>query len=271
MHPGVVTCTPDDGLARVASIMLGHGIHAVVLSSGEKPAPLIVTDLELVRAALARPGTLAGDIAREPVASLPADAPLDQAVSMMAERYVGHLLATGPGSGAAAGIVSSFDVAAVLGGEDPRYARIARPGPARPSLSAGTLAETRVGAAMHPGVATCPPDAPLQAVARSMAEHRVHCVAIAGIEQPGQRLTWGLIGDMDLVLAAHRGALGEPAAKIAARDPIAVGEEETLERAAALMVEHDTSHVVVVGGSGLPSGMLSTREVARVVAAASPA
>jgi CBS domain-containing protein len=202
------------------------------------------------------------------LASLPADAPLDRAVAMMAERYVAHLLATDPVSGDPAGIISSFDVAAVVGGLDPKYARMLAPGPARPVVSARTLAQTRVGDVMHPGVTTCPADAPLATVALSMAAHRIHCVAVAGIERSGQHLKWGLIGDMDLVRAVHRGAFSEPAATIAATEPIAVREDDSLERVAALMVEHATSHVVVVARSGLPSGIVSTRDVAGVLAAA---
>jgi CBS domain-containing protein len=268
MNPGVVSCLPDDGVAKLASIMVAHGIHAVVLAQGDRSGPLIVTDLELVRAALERADAHAVEIAREPLARLPADAPLDQAVAMMAERYVTHLVATDPVSGDPAGIISSFDIAAVLGGQDPKYARMLRPRPARPSLSARTLAQARAGEAMHPGVTTCPADAPLATAALSMAQHRVHCVAVAGVERSGHHLKWGLIGDMDLVRAVHRGAFSEAAANIAKTDPIAVREDDSLEQVAALMVEHATSHVVVVGRPGLPSGILSTRDVAGVLAAA---
>jgi CBS domain-containing protein len=267
MHPDVIVCLPDDSVARIASIMVTHGIHAVILDWGDRSGRLIVTDLELVRAALERADARASDIAREPAASVPAAAPLDQAVSAMAERYVAHLLVTEPGSDAPTGIVSSFDVAAVLGGVNAKYARMLRPGPARPSVSAHKLSQARASDAMHPGITTCPAEAPLATIARSMAEHRVHCVAVAGIEHPGQHLTWGLIDDMDVVRALHRGALAEPAAKIAASEPIAVNTDESLERVAALMIEHDTSHVVAVGPSGLPAGMVSTRDIAGVLAA----
>jgi CBS domain-containing protein len=267
MHPGVVTCLPDDSVPRLASIMVTHGIHAVVLAWGERTGPLIVTDLALVRAALERADARAAEIAREQATSLPADAPLREAVAAMVERSVAHLLITDPGSGDPAGIVSSFDVVAVLGGESPRYARMLRPAPARPAPSARTLEQARVGDMMHAGVITAPASAPLATVARSMAEYRVHCAVIAGIERGGGRPTWGLIGDMDLVVALHRGRLSDPAGRIAATEPLAVGEDDTLERVAALMVEHDTSHVVVVGPSGLPSGMVSTRELASILAA----
>jgi CBS domain-containing protein len=267
MRPGVVTCLPDDGLATLAAIMVTHGIHAIVLAPLERGSPLIATDLDLVRVALERPDARAAEIAREPLTTLAADAPLDDAVAMMSERSVSHLLATGAASGAPVGIVSTFDVAAVLGGQQPRVARTLRPAPARPSSSARTLGEARVDGVMHRGVATCMADASLHTVARSMAEHRVHCIAVAGIDRPGQHLTWGLIGDLDLVVALHRGALLEPAASVAVTSPIAVDEAESLDRAAALMVEHDTSHVVVTGDAGLPSGMISTLDVASILGA----
>jgi len=268
MCPGVVTCLPDDRLPKLAAIMATHGIHAVVLAPLERRARLIVTDLDLVRAALERADARASDIAREPVMTLSADASLDDAVAIMSERGISHLLVTEPASGAPAGIVSSFDVAAVLGGQQPRLARMIRPGPARPSPSALTLSQARVGDVMHPGVATCLADASLPTVARSMAEHRVHCVAVAGIRRPGSNLTWGLVGDMDLVMAVHRGELSQPVATLAATSPIAVEESESLDRAATLMVEHDTAHAVVTGPSGLPSGMISTLDVASILGAA---
>ncbi len=274
MRPGVVTCLPGDRLPRLAAIMVTHGIHAVVLAPLERAAPLIVTDRALVRAALeqshdARAADIAR-IAREPVAMLPGDAALGKAVAMMAEQYVAHLLVTDPGSGTPAGVVSSFDLAAVLGGYEPRLARMLRPARARPSPNARTLSDATVGGVMHSGVATCTPDVPLSTVARTMAEHRVHCIAVAGVDSVpgrGEHLTWGLIEDMDLVLALHRRAFAEPAARIAETAPVAVKEDESLDRAAALMVEHDTSHVVVVGASGLPCGIVSTLDVASILAA----
>lgn len=267
MHPGVLTCQPDDGLSKLAAIIVTHGIHAIVVAGSEGAAPPVVTDLDLVRAALERPDARARDIAREPIASIEADAPLEHAVVAMAELYVAHLLVTDPASGGATGIVSSFDVAAVVGGYQPRLARMLVPSPARPSPSARSLRQAVVRDVMRAGVISCPAAAPLSTVARTMAEHRVHCIAVAGVELPGQHLTWGLVSAVDLILATHRGALDEPASRIAATEPIAVEEDDSLEHAAALMVEHDTSHLVVVGSSGLPSGMVSTRDVAAVLAA----
>jgi CBS domain-containing protein len=268
MRPGVVTCDPGDSLAAIAATMVVRGIHAVIVAPLAPAPPVIVTDRDLVRAALESSTARAADVAYEPVATLRSDATLDDAVRLMAEHFVSHLIATDPESGAAAGVVSSYDVAAVLGGYEPRVARMLRPAPARPSSSATTLARAAVKDVMYPGVVTCIPGAPLSTVARTMADHHVHCVAVAGIDTSrGDHLTWGLIEDMDIVLALHRGAADEAAGSVATTAPVAIAEGDSLERAAQLMVEHDTAHVVVVSRSGLPFGMLSTLDIARVLGA----
>jgi CBS domain-containing protein len=269
MHPGVVTCLPADGLATVASIMVTHGIHAAVLEPLGAGTPLIVTDIELVGAAVqAAPDARAGDIARDPVATLPSDASLDRAVAQMAGLYLEHVLVTDPATELPCGIISSFDIASVIGGHQPGRARILGPAQARRASGVRTLREAIVGDVMHRGVVTCTPDSPVWSVGRSMAEHRVHCVAVSGVGASGraQHFNWGLIDDMELVRALHRGALDEPAGTIAVTAPIAVMESDSLEMAAKLMIEDGARHVVVVGASGLPSGMVSTLDIASVLA-----
>ena len=265
MHPGVISSPPGASVQQLAMTMLLHGIHAVVLGPPDQAEPLMVTDLRLLRTALKRPDARAQEIAAEPLASLPTDATLRQAVQVMAERYVAHVLATEPESGAPAGIVSTFDVAAVLAGHDPRYARLLRPAPARPLVSAATLAQARAGEVMHAGITTCGADVPLQGVVRAMAEHRVHSVAVAGIDRHAH-LTWGLITDLGLILALHRGALEEQAGSIAATEPIAVQQHDTVDRVASMMVEHDTTHLVVVDRAGLPAGIISSLDVVELLA-----
>jgi hypothetical protein len=94
-------------------------------------------------------------------------------------------------------------------------------------------------------------------------------VAVGGVDNSGgggEHLIWGLIEDLDLVVALHRGSLAAPAGASAESAPVALREDASLERAAALMVDHDTTHVVAVGESGLPTGMVSTLDVAWILA-----
>jgi CBS domain-containing protein len=132
------------------------------------------------------------------------------------------------------------------------------------------LAHVRVAEAMHRGVLSCPPDLPLSAVAGLMAEHRIHCVVV---EQPGTHDAegWSVVSDLDLVAAAAAGRLDEPAASGAAGTSMPrIGAGQPLMRAAELMMEHDVSHLVVVGeATGRPEGVLSTLDVATVLSAPS--
>jgi CBS domain-containing protein len=273
MRPGVVTCPRDAPLPTIAAIMTTHLVHAVLVAPLERGVPLVVTDRALVEAGLqGAAGSSAADLAREPMGMLSTQATLAEAVELMAVGYATHVLAIDPSSGHPAGMVSSLDIAAAAGGVPFRRAPMPLPGPISPLPDAKELSQMRVGDVMHPGVTTATPDAPLRTVARIMAEQGVHCVAIAGICSAGGRdphFTWGLIADIDLVRALHRGPATLAAGTIAATEPIALPEDASLDRAATLMVKHDTSHLVAVSPAGLPTGMVSTLDIARIMAAGS--
>ena len=152
----------------------------------------------------------------------------------------------------------------------PWLTRIVRPGPARPLVSATALAATTVGAVMHPGVVTCLPDTPLEPVAGTMADLRMHCVAVAGVgrgDDGDEHFVWGLVSDMDVLHAALPRRAVAARGRFAAASPLALPATAGLDRAAALMAEHEATHVVVVGRSGLPAGVVSTLDVLRIVAA----
>jgi CBS domain-containing protein len=271
MRPGVLMCSADQLLPMVAATMATHAIHAVVVPSPDGGDALTITDLDMLRAALA--GTLdqtAGDIAREPMATIAPSATLELATTTMAVRDVAHLLVGDPEEELPEGVISSFDIASVLSGRDPRLTRMIRPAPARPLVSATRLSDTTVGQVMHPGIIGCTPDTPLHELAGRMADLRVHCIAVSGVGRRSDgdaHLIWGLVSDMDVIHAAHRGELTTPAGELAATTPIGLPEDATLERAATLMVGHDAAHLVVIGRSGLPSGVVSTLELIRILAA----
>lgn len=110
----------------------------------------------------------------------------------------------------------------------------------------------------------CPPDADVRAIARTMADHSVHCVIVRGIEPDG----WGIVADLDLMGALRPELAHATAAQLAATDLLIVSPDDTLQRAAQLMAEHEASHAVVVDpATGQPVGILSTLDVARCAAA----
>jgi CBS domain-containing protein len=126
-----------------------------------------------------------------------------------------------------------------------------------PELGTGT-----VGEAMNPGVLTCLPVTPLRTVARMMARHRVHAIIVFGTDD---RLhPWGVISDLDLVAAIGTHA---NAGTVASSPVVTVTPELTLEHAAKLLAENETSHLLVISDAGLPIGVLSTLDIARAFAA----
>ena len=269
MRPGVVTCSAATRMPVVAATMAAHAIHTMVVPSAS--GALTITDLDLLRAALGgTPKLTAGDISREPIDTIAPAATLEYATATMATLDVAHLLVGNAGSERPEGMLSSFDVASVLSGRDPRLTRVIRPGPARPLVSATRLSATTVGEVMHAGVIVCLPHTPLRELAGRMADLRIHCIAVSGVGRHpdgDEHLLWGLVSDMDVVHAAHRDKLSAPAGELAATAPLALTEDATLERAATLMADHDVAHVVAVGRSGMPSGIVSTLDVIRILAA----
>ena len=119
--------------------------------------------------------------------------------------------------------------------------------------------------AMRPEVLTCPPDAPLRDVARTMASEHVHSVIVSGAGS-GER-KWGIVSDMDLMRAAREDIDERTASWAAASEFISVAPDEALERAVQMMVEHDATHIVVVDPvDDTPIGVLSTLDVAGLLA-----
>jgi CBS domain-containing protein len=120
---------------------------------------------------------------------------------------------------------------------------------------------------MHEGVFTCSKDASLAYVAGLMAGRRVHCVVVTGDAGDPEGL-WGIVSDLDLAAAASVRDLDEQTAgATAATTPLTVRPDETIQRAAQLMTEHGATHLVVVDRARRPVGVISTLDVAAVLAA----
>jgi CBS domain-containing protein len=135
-----------------------------------------------------------------------------------------------------------------------------------PLIPAPLFEHALVADAMRPEVITCPADAPLRWVAGVMAAERVHCVVVEPRGDQNERGTWGIVSDLDLVGAAGGDLDAATAGGVAASEFLTVTPDEKLERAAQMMAEHETTHLVVVdAASRRPIGVLSTLDVANVL------
>jgi CBS domain-containing protein len=134
-----------------------------------------------------------------------------------------------------------------------------------PPLEIATVSD-----AMHPGIIACPADTPLRSVARIMSNHRVHSVAVMGIADdgdPGNPPVWGIVSDLDLVRRGVRTGLDRTAGECAIAPVVTIDASAPLREAGALMVSDRVHHLVVVApGMGRPIGILSTLDVAGIIA-----
>ena len=122
----------------------------------------------------------------------------------------------------------------------------------------------RVEEVMHAGLIGCDPAAPLPVIARIFAEEQIHAVVVGGIDRTreGERLTWGIISDHDLMRALDATGDSVTAAALAVTAMITVEPRESLDRVVQLMASYDVTHVLVVE-DGAPVGIVSSQDVAR--------
>lgn len=124
----------------------------------------------------------------------------------------------------------------------------------------------RVEDVMHAGLVGCDPASSLSSVARFLAEEQIHCLMVQGIERTrdGERLTWGIVSDRDLMRALDASDTSVTAGALAVTAMLTVEPQETLDRAVQLMAAYDVTHVIVVEND-YPVGIVSTLDVARAV------
>ena len=257
MAPGLVACPPGAALTEVATLMCIHQVHAVVVDPG---TPSVLTARDVVRGVLAGAASAAEAVAGEPSSVCTQDT-LEAVAERMVVEHADHVLVRDSGEGPARGVVSSFDLAAVLAGHDPHGARTLRPAPARPAISVGRLDRHIVADVMHRGLIVCPPTASLVDVAAALVERRAHSVMVA--REGG----WAFVTDMDLVAGAVRGEAAPTAGEMASVGLAMVRFDASLELAASLVAESRAGHVVAVDGEGFPIGVVSTLDLVGVIAA----
>lgn len=127
-------------------------------------------------------------------------------------------------------------------------------------MDAGSLADTRVSDAMRHGVLTCQPETTLRVIARMMAEHRIHSVVVTNLDGVSES-AWGIVSDIDVLRSVPEDVDRRTAKDVAGTELLTVEPDESLERAAQMMAEHEVTHLVVVSGER-PVGVLSSLDIA---------
>jgi CBS domain-containing protein len=122
-----------------------------------------------------------------------------------------------------------------------------------------------VSDAMRSGVFSCPADASLRAAARTMSSHHVHSIVVT---DPSDGSVFGVLSDGAMLRALLDAPEGDALLRdVADRDVSMVASDEALLTAAELMRERGLDHILVRDPvSGRPSGMLSTLDLAGILA-----
>jgi CBS domain-containing protein len=124
MHHGLISCSPDTPLRTVARMMATYRVHAILVTAhGAEELPGgavwgVISDADLVHAAQLddldeQPSRT---IAATPLLTVTAHDDLAQAVRLLLEHEVSHLIVVEPQSMRPIGMLSTLDVARALAG-----------------------------------------------------------------------------------------------------------------------------------------------------------
>lgn len=119
MRPGVISCPPETPLVAVARIIATKHIHCIVVADpDEREGALtwgLISGLDLVGAADGFENRVARDIAATEPVRVSTDDRLEQAAQLMVDHQVEHLIVVGARDGRPVGVLSTLDIAGVMG------------------------------------------------------------------------------------------------------------------------------------------------------------
>ncbi len=274
MHHGVLSCSFETPLSTVARMMATHKVHCIVglgdVTEDDTRLWGVVSDRDIL--ATVATGEVAwqtaGSSAATQALTVRPDESLRRAAELMNENGVSHLLVLDSGTDRPVGVVSTLDIAAVLGGvERDEAARNA----------------THVHGVMTTPAISVPPEMPLKEVAALLVEHRISGVPVV---RAGDVV--GVVSEADIVAGAVWSAPTERTGlfswllegggeALAGRLPvrtagaamstpaITIESWQSVATAAAMMTEHGVKRLPVLKGGKLV-GIVSRSDLVRAFA-----
>lgn len=248
MHPGVITCRPDDSLGQVAVMLTQNHVHSlVVVDQNEQPIG-IITDFDLLAGEWlsADPGSLevmrsltAGDLMSSPVASIEADAPAREAAKQMREVPLRRLMVVDKGK--PIGVISVSDFVEDLATEAP-------------------LERETVGDVMSDAMLVCRDKTPVWAAARAMTGTGWRSVLV--VNAHGKPL--GFFTGLDLLAYCENDGCGDALVSEVMHPPLTIQVNASLRQAADMMIQNHHHRLIVVDPedkSAMPLGIISSFDI----------
>ena len=126
MHPGLITCRPEEPLRSVARLMSTYRVHAVFVTEHREDDVDrwgVISDADLLRAS--EKGSLdeltAREIAATPVLSVVSSQEVGPVARLMVARKVSHVVVVEGHSQRPLGVLSTLDLARALAGFPERH------------------------------------------------------------------------------------------------------------------------------------------------------
>jgi CBS domain-containing protein len=124
MHAGFVSCALETPLTSVARLMARHRVHCIVgfgdATEGDTSLWGVVSDVDVVAALASGSESLtAGEVAATEIVTVSPHDSVRHAAELMRDHGVSHVLVVDRPSDRPLGILSSLDIAALMGGAHP--------------------------------------------------------------------------------------------------------------------------------------------------------
>lgn len=116
MRPGVISCPPDLSMRDVARVMSTNHVHAVVVRGvADGGAWGVVTDRDLLPVLSSAEDRKAGSCASEVLVTIAPAERLEVACELMRAHGVSHVMVVDPQRNEPLGVVSTLDIAGIVG------------------------------------------------------------------------------------------------------------------------------------------------------------
>jgi CBS domain-containing protein len=248
MHPGLLTCRPDDTLGEVSVLLTRHHVHALIVAGGDNQPVGIISDYDLLAGEWLSADSqsldtmralTAKDLMSSPIDTIEASASLRSAALMLIEKDINRLLVTE--KGVPAGVISTSDFVASIAKEEK------------------TLRET-VADVMSDAILVCRDKTPLTSAARTMTQAGWRSVLVVDAKGKPE----GVVSGKDLLPYVENGVDEKLTVRDIMHPAMTIDIHASLRAAADLMIQKHYHRLVVIDQDDLqafPLGIISSFDI----------
>ena len=255
MHTGLISCKPTATLGQVAVLLNQHHVHALIVTDRDGRPNGILTDLDLMagewlsqdaESLKVMRSLTAADLMTQPVDTVEANVPTEEAVNLILEKQVSRLLVTE--NGKAVGIISTSDFVASIADK-------------------ALLKREVVADVMSDAILVCRGKTPVASAARAMTSAGWRSVLV--VDAKGKIL--GVVSGHDLLPFVKDGLDGKLVVRDVMHPALTIDLHASLREAAQMMIENHHHRLVVTDKEdpdAFPLGVISTFDIVAEMARA---